>query len=183
MGAFVDMTGQRFARLLVLGPAGRDKNKRTLWRVLCDCGTEKLVDGAHMRYGRIRSCGCLQAEMAPDHARRTITRFGGYNRLDDKLEKARRRYPSRPKAPLYAVWSAMRQRCSNPRNKDYRHYGGRGITVCDRWAVFENFLADMGERPGPGYSIDRVDNDQGYFPENCRWATQSEQVRNSRRWK
>lgn len=81
---------------------------------------------------------------------------------------------------IYSIWADMRQRCRNPSHHAYARYGGRGITVCDRWSAFENFLNDMGERPTPQHSIDRVDNDKGYFPENCRWATWKEQNMNRR---
>ena len=84
------------------------------------------------------------------------------------------------RTPEYQVWRGMKQRCENPRSKDYPRYGGRGIEVCYRWRKFENFLEDMGNRPGPGYSIERIDNMMSYMPENCYWATTTQQARNKR---
>jgi hypothetical protein len=83
--------------------------------------------------------------------------------------------------PLYTTWALMRSRCRNPRDPSWENYGGRGITVCERWNSFPNFLADMGEKPSLQHTLDRVDNEGNYEPGNCRWATRSEQIRNSRR--
>lgn len=85
------------------------------------------------------------------------------------------------KGPEYATWSHMRDRCYNQRSQDYANYGGRGIVVCERWESYDNFLTDVGRKPGPGYSLDRIDNEAAYSPGNCRWATKAEQAQNQRR--
>ncbi|MET7347444.1 hypothetical protein [Streptomyces mirabilis] len=122
-------------------------------KCLCDCGTEHTVHRSD--WGKkVKSCGCLRRESVTTHG------------MSD--------------SPTYSTWESMIQRCTNPRCKDYADYGGRGITVCQRWRTFENFLADMGVKP-EGRSIDRIDNDGSYEPGNCRWATLSEQNSNQRR--
>lgn len=90
------------------------------------------------------------------------------------------KYPHRPRAPLWLAWRNMRARCNNPNQKDYKHYGGRGIQVCQRWNSYKIFAADVGPHPGGGFTLDRIDNNRGYEPGNVRWATRTEQVRNSR---
>jgi len=155
--------------LVALGPAKPDANKRTRWLVRCDCGVEKLVDGAHMRYGKIRSCGCLAEDMGPEHGRKHLARFAGHNRRHGMS-----------RTPIYAIWKTMWDRCRNPRNRDWKYYGGLGVRVCERWALFENFYADMGEAPS-GLTLDRRDPFGDYEPSNCRWITHAEQVRNTRR--
>lgn len=150
--------GQRFGRLVVIGPAPQiDKNSR--WQCRCDCGGMIACRPSHLKNGNIQSCGCLALEKQ----RERLTTHG------------------RSLSPLYARWIGMLTRCLYPATRGYRHYGGRGITVCERWRTFENFLADMGEPPGPGYSLDRINVNGNYEPGNVRWATAKEQAANSRR--
>lgn len=151
------LEGQRFGRLTVLELAPSDKFGKARWKCRCDCGTECIKPARPLIAGESKSCGCLHQESV----RRP--RSHGYART-----------------PVYRVWSAMKGRCENPSDTGYKNYGGRGIKVCTRWQSFENFLADMGEPP-PGYTIDRRDNNGDYAPGNCRWATQKQQMRNTRR--
>lgn len=170
MVKFVDMTGRRFGKLLVLDGNRRDRAKNG-WvihkcLVRCDCqfATEKLVRYHDLRSGKVLSCGCLHKEGLVSRN----TKHGGSTR--------------ERRNPVYSVWSNMRRRCYDSSNIGYRNYGGRGITVCERWKnSFANFYVDMGDKPSPKHSLGRVDNDSNYEPNNCRWETHTQQKRNTRR--
>lgn len=150
MASRIDLTGRRFGRLVAIRDAGADKSRNRTWLCLCDCGKEKVVSSALLKNGNVQSCGCLSP---------------GYRVRHD---------------PIYLTWMSMIARCSNPKINGYKNYGGRGITVCERWLKFENFLADVGEHPGPEFSLDRIDVNGSYEPGNIRWSTQKNQANNRR---
>jgi hypothetical protein len=156
--------GTKFGRWTVLESTEmrqyRSGGKQLFIECQCDCGTVQFVGSYKLRIGHSRSCGCLQAEVT---AERNLTH--GYSGGEGTR--------------IYRVWGKMLARCENPKNPAFTDYGGRGITICERWHTFENFLEDMGE-PSPGLTIDRLDNDKGYFKENCAWRTPKEQARNRR---
>lgn len=162
----IDMTGQRIGHLLITGYAYSKKGGSgtyAYWNCLCDCGEITVMRGSHLRSKRIKSCGCVKAELAANYGNTKITH--GCTRNGKST-------------PEYESWSQMKKRCYNKKHEAYNRYGGRGITVCDRWKnSFENFFADMGVRPD-GMSLDRINNNKGYYPENCKWATMLEQSRN-----
>lgn len=153
-----DLHGLKFNKLLVTRWAGNDSG-RNLWECTCECGNKVISIVGELTSGRRKSCGCIKRN--PDSYRKCHLTHGLTN------------------TPEFDAWHAIKQRCHNKNNKNYYRYGGRGITVCDRWFnSFENFINDMGKRPGPNYSIDRIDNDKGYSETNCRWATAIEQNNN-----
>lgn len=154
MGRRADVTGQRFGRLVAVSSLRSSPHGNRIWRCQCDCGRTSEVLVSNLLSGHTTTCGCAYARHGHVSAGK--------------------------KSRTYRSWQAMIERCTRGTCPEYKRYGAKGITICERWRVFVNFLSDMGERP-VGTSLDRIDNDRGYEPGNCRWATRSAQDRNTKR--
>lgn len=160
-----DLTGQRFGRLVALSytPGQHKPHKNGLWKCVCDCGNVVSVYGGSLRAGDTKSCGCLR---------------------DEKVTQLNFIHGERNTA-MYNIWHGIKNRCLNENNKQYKDYGGRGITICPDWekdfvAFRDYILANLGSRPSPAHSIDRINNNRGYEPGNLRWATPAIQSNNRR---
>lgn len=159
----INLSGRRFGLWTVQNRAP-DRCGRTTWNCRCECGIERSVLSCHLVSGKSASCGCINAKATS---------------LRMKTHGCSRRNGGTTSE--YRIWCLMKGRCRNSNLPDYANYGGRGITVCDRWESFENFIADMGQRPSRLHSIERINVNGNYEPTNCKWATPIEQARNTRR--
>lgn len=152
-----NLAGQRFGRLIALRSEGKDRHGHWIWCCACDCGTSVSIVRGSLINRLTQSCGCLHRELLIE----------------------RQTTHGMSQSSTFNIWADMRQRCQNPNDARYEDYGGRGITVCDRWEAFSNFLADMGERP-EGLTLDRRDNSGPYEAKNCRWVSIDVQANNKR---
>lgn len=159
MGKIIDLTGKVFNQLTILSYEGLNSSRLATWKCKCSCGNIKVVIGLSLRYGDIKSCGCFKAK-----------RIGDFNRTHGE-----------GKTPEYIAWQLMKRRCNNPNDIGFKYYGRLGIKVCDRWLnSFQNFLSDLGRKPTAKHSVDRINPNGNYEPDNCRWASAMEQANNKR---
>ena len=159
-----DLLGKRFDRLVVIERAENTKQGDAQWLCRCDCGNEKIIRANALKTGRTRSCGCLLSECSKKRMAKLMTKHGKSN------------------SRLYRVWASMKERCSSANNKGYDNYGGRGISVCDKWQEFEPFYKwAIANGYKKRLEIDRIDNDGNYEPDNCRWVTSKQNCRNTRK--
>lgn len=156
-----DLSGSRFGLLTAIRRS-ESRHGATYWECRCECGATVVVAKKSLRVGHTKSCGCYRRQFTTMRNRETSK-----HRMSATAE--------------YRIWRNLRQRCENPSDKDFNRYGGRGITVAPEWSSFEQFFADMGPRPSPAHSIDRINNDGHYSASNCKWATPNEQQNNTRR--
>ena len=152
---FLDRTGQKRNMLRVISFA-HQTNGRNYWNCLCDCGALKILAWVEISKGKVKSCGCFQ----------------------DTFPRVQFRTHGKSSFVEYRIWAGMKHRCLDTKCREYKRYGGRGIKFCSRWESFEKFLSDMGKRPTPEHSLDRIDNDGNYEPSNCRWGTRHQQANN-----
>jgi hypothetical protein len=161
MPVLIPMEGKRFGAVTVLDRDENDKRGHPRWRCRCDCGTVFTTWGASLRKGHTASCGC---RWTPKPGTPGVLQHG----------------QARDRTRLYRIWAGMWARCKYPGATGYKYYGGRGITVCERWRDFATFAADMGEPPTDKHTLDRRDGNGNYDPDNCRWATRGQQQKNLR---
>lgn len=157
-----ELIGKKFHRLTVVSFVEM-RGKHSYWLCKCDCGNEMITRRNSLMMNHTKSCGCFQKEKLIEGIIKRCTTHGKRHSKE------------------YNSWRAMVQRCNNPKQEKYLIYGARGISVCDRWLKFENFYADMGDKPSPKHSIERINNEGNYEPSNCKWATPKEQMNNMRR--